>query len=108
MAKKGKSGSKRKRRMSIPLAVVGGFLPLGATLVGDFQTFSTPGMGGMPAVLKVWAYRLSGYSADTGRIHFDSIVRSYMPMGLGILVHNLAGHFGVNRILRRYGSPIVI
>jgi len=90
--------SRRRTGMKIPLAVVAGFMPLGA---GIWQRKADPrALGGY--VLG----SLTGYQPGAGwNTQFMS--EGALPILAGFTAHWLAGRLGVNRLLGRAGIPLI-
>lgn len=103
-----KKASFRRGRGKISLAVVGGFIPLAGNMLSDAQIYSAADHGGWPVVMKLWGWRLTGYSAIDGKMHWRDLANSYVPVAAGVLIHKVANRFGVNRMLARFNLPVNI
>lgn len=91
----------RRKQMTIPLAVVGGFVPLGVRGYNGFQANGI--VGGLDGV----SSGLTGYSVfDPGKWHPEVLAGSWLPILGGFAVHALAGRLGINRLLGRYRIPL--
>jgi len=91
--------------MRIPLAVVGGMVPMGADVIGaissngwlaglDHLSLCTTGITTKPGGAVEWhpSYALQKF---------------YLPMLGGVVAHKLAARLGVNRMLSRAGIPFI-
>ena len=97
-----KNGSPtRKKKMTISLAVVAGFVPLGSGVYDFAKAGNYKGIG---------AYLvngLTGYSSGDQKFHMDGLKTGLLPIVAGIGVHKLAGWLGINRALAASGLPWV-
>jgi hypothetical protein len=101
-ARAGKTGKHHKPKMTIPLAIVGGFVPMGVDLVSAFK------VGGIPAALGHVSLCTTGYDPADGLWKPMFAVKTlYGPLLLGTIVHKVAGGLGINRMLARMGIPLV-
>ena len=92
----------KKAGITIPLAVVAGFIPLGIELSNSYKS------GGIAMVGDHAIQALSGYNINTGRFNMGTLRYGTMPIAAGFLVHWLiGGKLGVNRMLQRAGIPLV-
>lgn len=98
MAKKGKP-KRRGGGFTLPLAVVGGFVPLAVHAVDDYQ------VGGITHLGKGIAVRTTGYMVDTGKFELKYLSQGLFPILAGLVVHKVASKMGVNRALARSGVP---
>jgi hypothetical protein len=96
--------TKRKAKMTIPLAMVAGFLPAVADIKNNANSF-----GGWGA---------SALHTGAGLIGYDTVNKKYVGwsqakaaglpgVALGFLVHILATKLGINRSLSRAGIPFI-
>ncbi len=90
---------RRAKKMTIPMAVVGGFVPtaLGvwsrrsdATEIGNF-------------LQRGW----TGIEPGTGKFNMANLRLGAFPVLAGFLVHMIAGKLGVNRAIARAGIPLI-
>lgn len=86
--KKRRSGGKAK---SIPMAIVAP-LAFDAVLVGK-----TAMAGDWNGVGKI----MTGYDAQAQSFNVNELLRTYAPLGIGIVVHKVANKTGVNSYVRR-------
>lgn len=97
-----RSKSHRRGRARIPLAVIGGFVPLGLNVLNGFKTSGINGAG----------FELvrgtTGYNTQAGAWEWQALVRGMGPVLAGILVHKVANRLGVNGMLARAGLPFGI
>jgi hypothetical protein len=92
----------RAKRMTIPLAIVGGFVPMGVDLVSAFK------VGGIEAALGHVSLCTTGYDpADGIWKPMFAVKKLYGPLLLGTIVHKAAGRLGINRMLASMGIPLV-
>jgi hypothetical protein len=88
--------------MTLPLAIVGGFVPMGADIVSAFR------VGGIEAALGHVSLCTTGYDPADGQFKpMFAAKKLYGPLLLGVIVHKFAGKLGVNRALGRMGVPFV-
>lgn len=105
MAKKSKNH--RKAKMTLPLGVVAGFVPLTYT---TYKHFQWNGMGGEEGAADVFVRSLTGFSPNTayGRVwEFKRMMWGLIPILGGLAVHKVAGALGVNRAIARAGIPFI-
>jgi len=93
--KKHKSAGKKK----LPMAII---LPAAAPAMGTVGSFVA---GDYKAGMNGLMYGYAGITAD-GKLDSGQIVRTYVPVAVGILVHKFAGRY-VNRYLPKW-VPIQI
>jgi len=86
---KRKRGGSRKAK-SIPIAVAAPLVMVGA----EAAKF------GMSGDWKNVGYIFTGVDAS-GNFQGSRVVRTYLPIGAGIVVHKVANRVGVNNIVRR-------
>lgn len=91
----------RRAQMTIPLAVVGGFVPLAVRGYNGFQANGI--MGGVDGI----ASGVTGYSVFDKKWHPEVMMEYMAPVAAGFLVHAIANRLGVNRLLGRYRIPLV-
>jgi hypothetical protein len=102
MAKKRKQHS--KPGMTIPVAVIAGFAPLGIGLLGAVKRGMAGDMAGMSQEMTI---RTTGYNTDTKSFHWPTFMQSYGPIVAGLVIHKAASRLGVNRALARAGVPFL-
>ena len=94
-----KSGVRRKPKMTIPLAVVAGFIPMGVGLWGrrtapkEMARYALVATTGIDFVGKRWTSEFLGEGAGA--------------ILAGFLVHKLANVIGINRMLARSKVPFI-
>lgn len=92
----------RKAGMTIPLAVVGGLVPMGVDIVQAYK------IGGVEAALGHVSLCTTGYDPSDGKMKLGfAMQKLYGPLFLGMMVHKVAGRLGVNRMLSQAGVPLV-
>lgn len=97
MAKKKKQ--RRRQRFTIPLAIVGGMLPV-AVGVWNRRSSSTE----MGNYLQAG---FTGISSGTGTFDFANLRQGLFPIMAGFVVHTVASRLGINRALGRSRLPVV-
>ena len=88
----------RRKRFTIPLAVVGGMLPVAT---GVWNRRSNP-----TAMSNYLQSGFTGVSQDGG-FNVANLRLGLFPILAGFLMHTLASKLGVNRALGRSGVPFV-
>ena len=99
MAKKTKK--RYHKKFTIPVAVVAGFLPGATASIADFQQY------GMQGATTMMSRRYIGYDPLSNRFVPSLMWGGTFPLILGLIVHKVAGIFGVNRALANAGIPFV-
>lgn len=95
------TGKHHKPKMTIPLAIVGGFVPMGVDLVSAFR------IGGIEATLGHVSLCTTGYDPSDGQWKpMFAAKKLYGPLLLGTIVHKVAGGLGINRMIAKSGIPI--
>lgn len=89
----------RKARMTIPLAVVAGFVPVG---VGIWNRRSSG-----TAIADYLQQGFTGITPGTGQFNLANLRIGMMPIVAGFLVHMVASKLGVNRAIGRAGIPFI-
>ena len=98
---KSKKKHRAKRKFTLPVAVVAGFMPGAVASINDFQAYGMKGAGTMIA------RRYIGFDPQTNRFVPNLMWGGTFPLILGIVVHKVAGILGVNRALASAGIPFV-
>lgn len=89
----------------LPLAVVGGFMPLVGGTLRTWQNAGWSGDGGAGVFLTAYG---TGWDPVHGKFSFSNLSKGLGPVVLGILVHKIVGGtLGVNRLLGKMGIPII-
>lgn len=85
-------------KMTIPLAVVAGFVPVvvgvwnrrnSGTEIGNYLQSSFTGVG------------------SDGKFNLQNLKTGLLPIGAGFIVHTLAGKLGINRAIARARIPFL-
>ena len=93
-----KARSRSKAKMTLPMAVVAGFVPVGvgvwnrrnsATEIGNYLQAGFTGIG------------------SDGKFNFANLRQGLMPIAAGFGVHTLASKLGINRAIARAGIPFI-
>lgn len=96
---------KRRRRRSngftIPVAIVA---PLAMEGVETLQLVQD---GNASLALDRLTQHYTGYSPNLNDWKWERLKGGAIPLMIGVLVHKLAGKFGVNRALGRAGVPFI-
>ena len=90
-----------KRKMTIPLAVVAGFVPMALHTYDQYKINGVQGAGG--AIVA----GITGYQYKTKNFDFGNLNYGLWPILGGLFVHKLANRLGVNRMLAGSGIPLV-
>jgi len=97
-----RKGNHHKPKMTISLAMVGGFAPV---VVDTINCVSRYGIKEAP---HVFAYHFAGINTwDDNRFSFAVLMKGWTPIIAGIIAHKLANTLGINRTLARMGIPLV-
>lgn len=94
-----RSRPRAKAKMTIPLSVVAGFVPVAVgvwnrrasgTAIGDYLVSS-----------------FAGITPSTGQFNFANLRNGLLPIVAGFMVHKVAGAVGINRAIARTGIPLI-
>ena len=96
-----KARRRSKAGFTIPLAVVGGLVPLAVFAMEGYQ------VGGATNAIRRTAQRLTGYDSTANVFIWKELMAGWGPILTGFLVHKLAGKLGVNRALGKAGIPFI-
>ena len=96
-----RNSRKRKRKPTIPLSIVGGFMPY---LVYNLQNFKYYGIQQM---IERSTLPFVPYNPHHGFVQTDKLMFGLYPVAAGIAIHFAARWLGVNRALSRMGVPLV-
>lgn len=89
-----------KKKRTIPVAVVLGFLPLATTAISDFQAGGINGLRNTATA--IIPYSPANKRFTTARLHLG-----LYPILAGFMVHKLAGMLGINRAIASAGVPLI-
>jgi len=94
-------GPRRAAKMSIPVAVLAGFVPMATDV---WHGYTTGGLknAGISAVAMT-----TGYDAANKKWSLELLMRGMGPVVAGIIAHKLANRLGVNRALAKAGVPLL-
>ena len=99
--RKAKSAGRRRGGMNLPLAVILGFVPLGARAVGLVQANGIAGLQMLPS-------SLIPYDFVSRRITFANLGSGLWPILAGVFTHKVVGSWlGVNRMLAGSRIPFI-
>lgn len=96
-----RKGRHHRARFTLPLAVIGGFVPLGVA-VGQSLAAGSPAQAADEVVKG-----LTGWSPTEHRWNFTYLKNGAAPIALGFLVHWIASRVGINRALGRARVPLI-
>ena len=101
MAKAKAKRTRSKASFTIPMGVIGGFVPLGLFAYEGFKVGGLPNAGGRIA------QRLTGWDYAHNTFVWSEIAKGWGPIIAGVVAHKLANRFGINRALGRAGVPLL-
>ena len=90
-----------KKRMTIPLAVVAGFLPLGLDVFNQLKA------GEWEQASNVLQHNLIGVNPWSGKWDTQGFNHGLYPIVGGFAVHWMANKIGLNRMIARTGIPLI-
>lgn len=100
MAKK--KGKRRRPQMTMPLAIVAGFVPPGRIIFAESR--GGRGIeGGAIAASRIFL----GYDSTTARWDFSQLQYGFGPILMGFGIHKLAQMVGINRALAAARIPFI-
>lgn len=99
MAKRRGKRNGGKRKMTIPLSVAAGFVPL---VMG---TVKTP--GGWDRKLWFATQAMTGYDTDARGWWAPNLMKGMVPILAGMGVHLVMNRIGINRAIARMGIPLI-
>ena len=94
--------ARSKKQFTIPLAVVGGFMPLAADVIQQYQTGST-----WQGIATNAVRDLTGWDNYSRTWSFGNMKEGLIPIVIGLIAHKVAGKIGINRALSSAGIPWV-
>ena len=101
---------RRSTRMTIPLAVVAGMVPLaiGTWQHGQYAGWTGSGDTGMDYFVR----SLTGFSPNAAgyggsRWNLRNMQHGALPIVVGMIAHKVAGRIGINAALARAGVPLI-
>ena len=92
---------RRSHKMTIPVAVFAGFLPLASDVGVQLK------QGNWMQAANVMEHNVIGVNPWSGKWDTQGFSHGLYPIALGFGVHILAGKLGVNRMLGRMRIPII-
>lgn len=87
--------------MTLPVAVLAGFAPLA------YQTYRSYQENGVDGASQALVALTTGYSRWEGAWKAEYLMKGMAPIVAGVLIHKLAGKFGINRALANAGVPLL-
>jgi len=97
MAKK--KVKRRKAQMTLPLAVVAGFLPAGGKLYES--------RGSVEGISNTASRIFLGFNPDNGKWDLEDMKFGIGPILVGFMMHKIASGLGVNRALGAARVPFI-
>ena len=95
-------GKRRRPKMTFPLAIVSGFLPL---IHHEYEAFKS---GGLKAVSIDSVRRLTGIDTYANEWAPKAMIGGLLPILGGILIHRfIGGTLGLNAALAKSGIPFI-
>ena len=91
--------SRGKPQMTIPIAIVAGFIP---TAVGIWNRRSSG-----QAISDFLQSSFTGITPGTSSFSFANLRTGLMPIAAGFGVHMIASRIGINRAIGRAGIPFI-
>lgn len=95
-------GGRRKSKITIPLAVVGGFVPMGAKLLSDWNQYHD-----INIITRELGQFTTGFDWTTGKFSLGGLRYGLLPIVAGFGVHYMASKFGINKAIARAGIPFL-
>ena len=100
MAKR--KGHSKRAGMTIPLAVIGGLIPMATDVLSAYKAAGAEGALGHVSLCT------TGYDPSDGQWKpAFAMQKLYGPLFLGSMVHKLASKLGVNRMIASAGIPLI-
>jgi len=96
-----KKKHRKKPQMTMPLAVVAGFLPPARTIYLEQQAGGV--QGGISAASRIFL----GYDARIAKWDFDQLKYGFGPILMGFGIHKIAQIVGINRALGAARIPFI-
>jgi len=93
--------TRSKKKMTVSLAVIAGFVPLGS---GIYDYAKAGNYKGMAAYV---VNGITGYSSGDQKFHVNGLTTGLLPIMAGIGVHKLASWLGINKALAASGLPFL-
>lgn len=90
-----------KGGMTLPIAVLAGFVPLALNAKKDYDD------GGLQVLGKGLVLRTTGMNTETLKWMPEYLMQGVGPIVVGVFVHKLASKLGINRGLARAGVPFL-
>ena len=87
--------------MTVPVAVLAGFAPLGVAAIDGYK------YNGAKGLAKRVTLGMTGYNIEDGHWYPTEMAKIAAPIVAGLVIHKLAGRFGINRALASAGVPFL-
>ena len=87
--------------MTLPTAVLAGFVPLAVAAMDGYKYNGWTGVG------KRVSLGLTGFNTEDKKWYHGEMVKIVVPIVAGIGIHKLAGKLGINRALAQAGVPFI-
>lgn len=95
------------KQFTIPVAVVGGFMPLLDWMAGSFSAGQKSSEGVVRHMARDLCMVTTGYDTWNNKWSFGPMWHGTFPVLLGLGVHKLATKFGLNQALGRAKIPFL-
>lgn len=89
-----------RRKFTLPVAAVAGFVPLASDVYYNFRS------GGAQGAMTWLKYDLLGIDGN-GHFSASGLSRGLGPIIGGFIIHGLANRLGINRAIGRMGIPVI-
>lgn len=99
MATKRRRKTRRKNGFTLPVAVAAPVAMMGMDIISEFQRVGAQG------AFNLATSRVTGYSPDQKNFDIRRFKYNMLPIGMGLMVHKIAGKLGVNRAIAKSGIP---
>jgi len=99
MARRKRGRGRRQRKMTLPLGIIGGMLPVAAGVWARKSSGTEMG--------NYLQAGFTGITPGTGQFNVANFRLGLFPIMAGFMVHAVAGRLGVNRALGRARLPLI-
>lgn len=94
----------RAKKMTLPLAMLAGFVPLGGRL---FTAGKLLAKGDYDGAGRYASLYVAGWDVNDKKFRPSALVNSWAPLVAGMMMHKVANRLGVNRAIASAGIPII-
>jgi hypothetical protein len=88
--------TKRRAKTKVSLALAMGFAPVVYDAISSYQ------IGGVKLAISNMAGSFTGFSAYENQFKPKMLTRGLLPVGVGYLIHKVAGKTGINRAMGKF------